>query len=238
MIIQHPHRHMSRLLLTTAGLIFFLVTLSPKIGAALWFGLREHPYLSGLIIFFGILSVSLLWTAGQQIDALIFLYFNFKGDRPLWLDKVMLTFTQLGSGMAGIFLAVILFFVDDHRLAYEMVLGTLILWMVVEVLKILFCRTRPFIKLTQTRIVGRRERGQSFPSGHTSQVFFMATLLTQHFHLILREALLLYLVAAMVAVTRMYVGAHYPRDVIAGSLLGSVIGSLGAIVDAHFMMVR
>ena len=41
---------------------------------------------------------------------------------------------------------------------------------------------RPFIRLTQARIVGRRAVGRSFPSGHTSQAFFMATLLAGYFH--------------------------------------------------------
>ncbi|HEX2954699.1 MAG TPA: phosphatase PAP2 family protein [Bacillota bacterium] len=237
MVVRHPHRHMSRLLLISVGLIFFLVTLSPKIGTELLRGLKEHPYLSSLIVLFGMISLSLLWTSGQQIDAVVFLFFNFKGDRPLWLDRVMLTFTQLGSGLMGIVLSLFLFFVDDHQLAYEMFLGTLILWLVVEIMKVLFCRSRPFIKLTQTRIVGRRERGRSFPSGHTSQAFFMATLLAQHFHLFFRGATLLYLVAALVAITRMYVGAHYPRDVLAGGILGSAIGTLGAIIDAYFLPI-
>jgi membrane-associated phospholipid phosphatase len=66
----------------------------------------------------------------------------------------------------------------------------------------------------------------------------MATLLSHHFHLLFSVAALLYILAAMVGVTRMYVGAHYPRDVIAGSILGSVLGSLGAIVDAYFFLAR
>jgi membrane-associated phospholipid phosphatase len=91
-------------------------------------------------------------------------------------------------------------------------------------------RTRPFLVLTGTRIIGWRERGKSFPSGHTSQAFFMATLLAQYFQAGAMITGLLYFVAITVAVTRVYVGAHYPRDVIAGALLGSVWGLITNLI--------
>jgi membrane-associated phospholipid phosphatase len=47
---------------------------------------------------------------------------------------------------------------------------------------------------------------------------------------------MLYTLAALVAVTRMYIGAHYPRDVLAGAILGSVWGLLGVMLDANFVM--
>ena len=37
-------------------------------------------------------------------------------------------------------------------------------------------------------------------------------------------------VALLVGITRMYVGAHYPRDVLAGAILGSVWGVLGRLI--------
>ena len=44
-------------------------------------------------------------------------------------------------------------------------------------------------------------------------------------------ALGLYLLAVMVGITRVYVGAHYPRDVLAGALLGVLWGLLGGVID-------
>ncbi len=58
-------------------------------------------------------------------------------------------------------------------------LGTLSLWLVVELIKVLAHRRRPYVRLPEARIVGRRAGGRSFPSGHTSQSFFVATLLTE-----------------------------------------------------------
>ena len=48
----------------------------------------------------------------------------------------------------------------------------------------------------------------------------------------------LYAVAALVGFTRVYVGAHYPRDVIAGMVLGSVWGILANLVDPYWLALR
>lgn len=145
----------------------------------------------------------------------------------------MLGFTQIGSTIAAVIMALVLFLADDRVLAYEFMLGALSLWLVVELVKALVRRSRPFVRLTQTRIVGHRFNGRSFPSGHTSQAFFMATLMAQHFHARVWLVALLYFIALLVGITRMYVGAHYPRDVLAGIILGSAWGLLGGIVDRY-----
>jgi membrane-associated phospholipid phosphatase len=127
-----------------------------------------------------------------------------------------------------------LYLIGPRLLSYELMLGTLTLWMVVEIVKFMVNRSRPFIRLTQARILGFRAIGRSFPSGHTSQAFFMATLVSQHFHANALVVLVLYALALTVGITRMYVGAHYPRDVLAGAILGSVWGFLGVIVEGYY----
>ena len=147
----------------------------------------------------------------------------------------MLGFTQIGNGITSLVLAGILFFASERLLSYELVLGTLTLWLVVELVKFVVHRARPFIRLNQARIVGYRARGRSFPSGHTSQSFFIATLMVQHFHANILLAILIYTVALLVVITRMYVGAHYPRDVIAGAILGSAWGLVGVIFEGYVL---
>jgi membrane-associated phospholipid phosphatase len=69
-------------------------------------------------------------------------------------------------------------------------------------------------------------------------VFFLTALLIHHFQLGAAAAAALYAVAALVGFTRIYLGAHYPRDVIAGIVLGSVWGLLAALVDGHWFVPR
>lgn len=183
-----------------------------------------------LLIFFSLLTLSLLWSASEQFDVWVFLYFNQHNLRGLGLDRLMWVLTQIGNGLFGLILSGIFFIEGDHRLGIILALGILSLWLVVETVKALTDRARPYLTLEQTQVVGWREIGRSFPSGHTSQTFFMATLFVRHFQVSIGVSLALYFVAALVGFTRIYIGVHYPRDVLAGAILGSVWGILGVFV--------
>ena len=219
----------------TIVLVVFLLLLPQDIRTVFWHSLQSQAILVSMLLVFSLVAISLVWSTGQRLDAWIFLSFNVRGARPVWLDRIMLGFTQVGNGFTSLAIAVILFFASQRILAYELILGTLTLWLVVELVKFVIHRPRPFLRLAQARIVGSRPIGRSFPSGHTSQAFFMATLMAQHFHSSVWVIFLLYTAAFLVGITRLYVGAHYPRDVLAGAILGSAWGLLGVIVDGYVL---
>ncbi len=66
----------------------------------------------------------------------------------------------------------------------------------------------------------------------------MATLIAQHFHTnIWLSGMCCMRSRCLVGITRMYVGAHYPRDVLAGAILGIVWGLFGMIIEGNFLNV-
>ncbi|MEP7133887.1 MAG: phosphatase PAP2 family protein [Chloroflexota bacterium] len=220
------------------GLVVFFIWLPSEARMALVSLLLAQQLLMSMLLLFALIVLSLVWAAGQRMDIWVFQFFNLRGYHPKWLDRIMWLVTQAGNMVTAFLLAGVFFVLNYRRLAVEVILGTITLWLLVETIKALTDRARPFLDIVGARVIGWRERGRSFPSGHTTQTFFLATLLIQRFQLGVGGAVILYAVAALVGFTRMYVGAHYPRDVIGGAVLGSVWGVLAILVDPYWFGLR
>ena len=164
------------------GLLLFLIWLPGVAWHSLWRALSAERRLVVLLFLFAMVTLSLIWSAGQRLDARVFMLLNTR-NYPVWLDRLIWLATQLGNMLAAFIAALIFFLMNNRDLAFEIVLGTLTLWLLVETIKMLSNRDRPFLTLDQTRIIGVREKGDSFPSGHTSQTFFLTTLFVYHFQL-------------------------------------------------------
>ncbi len=93
-------------------------------------------------------------------------------------------------------------------------------------LKFAINRDRPFVTYPNDIKKYTKAGSYSFPSGHTSQAFATATsisLLYPKWYIIAPA----YLWASGVGYSRMYLGVHYPSDVLAGAVIGSA-SSIGA----------
>jgi undecaprenyl-diphosphatase len=86
-------------------------------------------------------------------------------------------------------------------------------------IKAYFRRRRPFITIIQAIVIGKKPGSWSFPSGHSAAAFGGAWLLN---HKLAGGWGLRYVVASLVAFSRIYLGDHYPGDVASGSLFGLV----------------
>ncbi|MBQ7900860.1 MAG: phosphatase PAP2 family protein [Clostridia bacterium] len=88
------------------------------------------------------------------------------------------------------------------------------------VLKNLVARTRPFIQ-GAVPILINPPMGHSFPSGHTTNSFIAATVISMNYK---KYSTAAFALAALISFSRIYLYVHYPSDVIAGAVLGAVIG--------------
>ena len=143
-------------------------------------------------------------------------------------DTVWKFFSLIGNaGAVWIVLAIVLlFFRKTRRAGAAMLVAMLIGLLIGNVwLKQWIMRPRPFV--THHELTALLDPGDqwSFPSGHTLSSFAAATALW-FFHR--KSGALAYVLAALIAFSRLYASVHYPTDVLAGLLLGILCGLIGA----------
>ena len=106
------------------------------------------------------------------------------------------------------------------RLLFWVALGDLSGQLVSYALKQAISRERPNLAYAEPKPLVHAPHDGSFPSGHAAVSFACATLLSFY---VPRGAPLFFLLAAAIAWSRVYVGVHYPLDVLGGAALGVVI---------------
>lgn len=121
------------------------------------------------------------------------------------------------------------FFVKDKKEGGLFLLLSLLLILLVDaiatVLKGEFLRLRPQQTLSEIGMLMQRPASSSFPSNHAANSFALATLLA-FYHPKMTWVFLA--AAALVAFSRIYLGQHYPLDVLGGALLGVAFALAGS----------
>jgi|TARA_B100001996_G_scaffold81282_2_gene59992 undecaprenyl-diphosphatase len=93
-----------------------------------------------------------------------------------------------------------------------------------QILKPLFERVRPsHVSMDGLNLLVPKGGKWSMPSNHAANIFALAVVLSYFYD---RIKIPLFILASLIALSRVYVGVHYPSDVIVGGLLGYAIGWL------------
>ena len=156
-----------------------------------------------------------------QIDFTILDYIRQHLTNP-FADKFMTIITHLGDyGLLWIVLCIILMIIPRTRksgyaLAIAMIAGLVICNLLI---KNIIARPRPFV-INELPIIINAPMGYSFPSGHSSNSFIAATVIAMRYQ---KFAIPVYILAGLIAISRVYLYVHYPSDVIAGATIGSAI---------------
>jgi membrane-associated phospholipid phosphatase len=154
-----------------------------------------------------------------------------------WLNNFFISYTFIGNGVFAICLAAIYFFLaKKNTAALLIVLSFLLSGIIVQVVKHLFFSPRPklfFGEGCHRFFIQGIEfyHNNSFPSGHTTTVFAVATVLV----LLSKNRIVQWPVligAVLVGYSRIYLGQHFLLDVLIGAIIGILTG-IGCVYVAY-----
>jgi len=168
-----------------------------------------------MLEFFYIIDVSLLY------------FFNKTLSNPAF-DKFFVLITDVKSWLlVYIIFWSLMFFKGDKK---NKVAAVMILLLIVfsdqissQIIKNLFARIRPCHIYQDLNLLLSCKNSFSFPSSHAVNNFAAATYLSFFFK---KYKKIFFITAVLIAISRVYLGLHYPSDIIAGALIGALLGYL------------
>jgi len=137
-----------------------------------------------------------------------------------FLDKIMYKITDLGGAVFTSIFALGLVLIGSSKvklIGIEAILALFFGQIFVQSLKKLMSRERPYKILKHLHTFGIEMRDYSFPSGHTTASFSLATTIALNMP---KTTFVVILLAFIIGMSRVYLGVHYPTDVAAGIFIG------------------
>jgi undecaprenyl-diphosphatase len=156
-----------------------------------------------------------------DIDQYLLSAFNRQLTDYRWFFYII---TQIGSPLALTLLASAAFLLGKNKIkifAMVLMIGLLFSIVVMNDIKDLVKRPRPEGANTMYFLI---KNDYSFPSGHALAIFLVTSVLGAYFGW--KYYIAGYVLALAVSLSRLYLGVHYPSDVLAGAVIGAILGEL------------
>ncbi len=176
-----------------------------------------------MIEFFRRIDISVFYffnhnLSNYSLDA----FFSFVTEVRNWMPVYILTFLWLvllggKKGRIAALMLLLLVAVTD-QFGYK-------------VLKEFFARPRPFKVLADVLLPAGPRGAYSFPSNHALNNFAVAAFLSMVYQ---KQKTVFFTIASIIAVSRVYLGVHYPSDIIGGAIIGIGFGYLFGLVYRKF----
>ncbi len=153
--------------------------------------------------------------------------FNLTGFRLLnglagqnvWLDRFMVFAAEKMDYLLILFVLIIFWKKDHFKRAILVSLGSAFVakYAFVTVFRYLIYSPRPFLVLERVNILMNHAFESSFPSGHTTFYFALATGVYFYNK---KAGIILLVLAGLMGLARIFVSVHWPLDIVAGAILG------------------
>lgn len=169
-----------------------------------------------------------------KLDADILLFLQEYARMPV-LNEILQFYTNLGNAglIAILTCAVLLILPKTRSVGLAAAVSLFIEFLIVNVLlKNAVARIRPYEVIEGLECITKLATDYSFPSGHTGSCFAVATVM--FLKLPKRYGVPALFLAVLMAYSRLYVGVHYPTDVLAAFLIGVLVAVVVCRVISHW----
>ncbi|KKR04026.1 MAG: Bacitracin transport permease protein BCRC [Parcubacteria group bacterium GW2011_GWF2_39_13b] len=178
----------------------------------------------------------------MNFDYFLFQQINNLAGRFFWLDKIAVFFAAYFQYflVAGLLIFLVLGKDKENKIKNRfMVFGALLSagiarLVFANIIRWLYYRPRPFIDHQVNQLLNHNSEG-SFPSGHAVFFFALAMFI---FYYNKRIGTWFFIGAVLISIARVFVGIHYPLDILAGALVGIIAGWLVNIIFEKIKKAR
>jgi len=162
----------------------------------------------------------------ESIDKSFFLFINHDITNRFF-DAVFPVLREL-TYVVWLMFIIFFWFKKERRLALVLASGLIAGALFTYPLKFIIARERPYEQLESARLLTPLEIDPSFPSAHAEMSFLASTVVSRYHP---EYGKYLYAFSIIVALSRVYVGVHYPADVIGGLIIGIILGRLVLYIE-------
>lgn len=168
------------------------------------------------------------WLAAQPVAQLEKQVFDAIYGLPDVLLPLFVVITQAGNVLVMLVVSALLYFANRTRMAIVLAVGIITAFTGAYLLKVLVMRPRPELLFGESLTRYGQSAGYGYPSAHAAIAVACAVALVPF--ATTKQRWLLFIIATLVCVSRIYLGVHAPLDVIGGIFIGLITGLLVWIV--------
>jgi len=163
------------------------------------------------------------------MDLLLFEKINGLVNNSKILDFIGIFFADYFQYILGAILIALFIWKKNRLMVISVAISVFLSRLVItEIIKIIFHRSRPYLVLdTAKKLIAENADFKSFPSGHAA-IFFAIAMAVYFYNK--KLGIWFFVVAILMGIARIFVGVHWPSDILGGAVIGIVSGVFVRII--------
>ncbi len=165
----------------------------------------------------------------MNLDILIFQQINGLADKYSYLDALGVFLAEYLIYILG-GAAFLLFRNNLKRVVQAILAVALARFGIAEIIRFFWSRSRPFVENNVNLLIEKTSE-PSFPSGHASACFALSYVV---YHYNKKAGTVFFIASFLVSIARIFVGVHWPSDILGGAIVGILAGWLVIKLSRRF----